>query len=165
MLSFFHHVFFIVFSDSLSALQSLNLVKYDASTSRHIFDIKKKFSDIQEYLGFGRRTTSCFVGIYWIPSHAGNSGNGLADGLARIASDQTQVVPKFYHPQDLKAHFRALTHDCTKTRVYVQQLLLGPRQVTSNGRTRGRARIINVVTVKEPHTHRERVRGGEIREY
>jgi len=95
---------FIVFSDSLSALQSLLFVKFDASIIPTVFDIKRKFTLTQREIGTGGRTG--LVHFYWIPSHYGIKSNKKANLFAGTASGSAPSGPFDYHFRNLRAHVR-----------------------------------------------------------
>lgn len=81
---------FLIFSDSLSALQSLQSLKTGIRTNSYILEIKKKYNI------FLKENTNSFIKFYWIPSHIGIRGNEDADRLAKDAtssatSDITQI--------------------------------------------------------------------------
>ena len=82
---------FLIFSDSLSALQSLQSTKLKITTNAYIYNIKNKYNTL-----INNTLDTPQVEIVWIPSHMRIRGNEEVDQLAKIAThtkflDHTQV--------------------------------------------------------------------------
>ena len=72
----------IIFSDSLSVLQSLNSTKIDIKTNEYIYNIKKLYNTFIQQNG-----NRLSLSLFWIPSHLGVRGNEEVDKLAKEASN------------------------------------------------------------------------------
>lgn len=76
----------IIFSDSLSALHSLQATRLKTTINPHILEIKRKYN---EFLLTNPNHSIKFI---WIPSHSGINGNEKADSLAKSASAKEKNV-------------------------------------------------------------------------
>lgn len=93
---------FYIFSDSLSALQSLETPKIDITTSTYILDIRQKYNEVMN-----KPTTT--VKLFWIPSHRGIGGNEEADRLAKAATN-LQGVNRLSIPfTDFRETFKSIS--------------------------------------------------------
>lgn len=81
---------FRVFSDSLSALSSLQNLKYSIKVNPYIVEILKKYIEFESN-GAGT------IEFIWIPAHVGITGNENADHLAKLATksppDRAYTIP------------------------------------------------------------------------
>lgn len=85
------HQNYVIFSDSLSALQSLQSVKHAPTTNPHIYEIKRKYNEyLVNNIGYSIR-------FFWIPSHIGIVGNKTAGRIAKMTTaideDDTAIIP------------------------------------------------------------------------
>lgn len=78
----------LIFTDSLSALQSLNSIKTSNKTNPIILQIKQKYND------FHKKFNNRSIQFYWIPSHLGIEGNESVDLLAKAATNK--VLTSYY---------------------------------------------------------------------
>ena len=72
-----------IFSDSLSALQSLEGAQTDIHTNQYILQIKLK------YQSFMKNNPHNKLLFYWIPAHLGIEGNECADQAAKRATEKS----------------------------------------------------------------------------
>ena len=73
-----------IFSDSLSALQSLQSTNNNVNTNEYIFEIKKKYLDfINPY--------NTKLKLFWIPSHIGVKGNEAAESQAKSITTSINI--------------------------------------------------------------------------
>lgn len=70
-----------IFSDSLSALQSLNSSKLNIKTNTYILSSKEKYNS---FLSKSKNKTT--IKLFWLPAHSGINGNEQADLLAKFAT-------------------------------------------------------------------------------
>lgn len=89
----------MVFSDSISALQNLSVIKFDPGIISPILDIKSKFVKVQKRLD--HRIRAGLVKIYRISSHSGIQGDEEADFLVVAAAYSISVVSFDYSFRDL----------------------------------------------------------------
>ncbi|KAL7307623.1 hypothetical protein TKK_0000311 [Trichogramma kaykai] len=78
---------YIILSDSLSALQSLQSANLGVKSNHALFEIKSKF------IAWHKNNRGFSIRLAWIPSHIGIRGNERADALARAA---TGIDPGVY---------------------------------------------------------------------
>ncbi|KAL7291201.1 hypothetical protein TKK_0015042 [Trichogramma kaykai] len=90
---------YIIMSDSLSALMSLQSSNISVKTNHVILDIRERFAA----LSHGS------VSLAWIPSHVGIEGNEAVDALARAATVSPPVASPPVNFTDLAESFR---RDC-----------------------------------------------------
>jgi len=81
---------YVIFTDSLSSLQALNIFNQDNRLVRRIIKVVKSLHDIGRILMF------C-----WIPSHVGLAGNEAADITAKHAISNGRVVHLRLPPRDI----------------------------------------------------------------
>ncbi|CAB0034485.1 unnamed protein product [Trichogramma brassicae] len=93
---------YIIMSDSLSALMSLQSLNISVKTNHVILDIKERLST----LSHGS------VSLAWIPSHIGIGGNETVDALARAATESPPAGSPTANFTDLAESFR---RDCFTT--------------------------------------------------
>ncbi|XP_043479897.1 uncharacterized protein LOC122509729 [Leptopilina heterotoma] len=74
---------FLIFSDSLSALQSLKSSFLTIKTNPYIFEIKEKYVKF-----FANNSYNSFITFFWVPSHNGVRGNEEADFQAKSATEK-----------------------------------------------------------------------------
>lgn len=72
---------FLIFSDSLSALQSLKSNYISIKTNFYIFEIRRKYIEFHT-----ANQNNSTVKFFWVPSHIGVGGNEEADSLAKSAT-------------------------------------------------------------------------------
>lgn len=99
---------YIIFTDSLSAVMSIENKKINIRTNPYIYLIKNKI------LEFRKKSKGNNIQIFWIPSHKkGLQGNDLADSLAKEASrlvpDQCCKIPF----TDLKGLYKSKSKENT----------------------------------------------------
>ena len=95
----------LIFSDSHSALQTLNNSNINIKTNNYIFDIKKKFNRFHAY-------NNHTIKFFWIPAHVGIVGNENADQLAKDATNmqsENQFIPYTDLNEKLKIEMMANT--------------------------------------------------------
>ncbi|CAB0035179.1 unnamed protein product, partial [Trichogramma brassicae] len=95
---------YIIMSDSLSALMSLQSLNIGVKTNHVILDIKERLSA----LSHGS------VSLTWIPSHIGIGGNETVDALARAATESPPAASPPVNFTDLAESFR---RDCFTTSI------------------------------------------------
>lgn len=97
-----------IFTDSLSALQTLQSAKLNIKTNSHIFEIKQKYNEFKK-----RNANSHSITLYWIPAHKGIKGNDEADSLAKSAARSALIdsvkVPYTDFYEGFKSHAKKQT--------------------------------------------------------
>ncbi|XP_058799961.1 uncharacterized protein LOC131669237 [Phymastichus coffea] len=96
----------MIFTDSLSVLESLQNCKIDIRTDPLIFEIKKKYNEISS-----KMNGKICVQLYWIPSHHGIPGNEQADIAAKSATNEHVWEEKNVSYISLKEHFKKTMND------------------------------------------------------
>ncbi|CAK9801059.1 PiggyBac transposable element-derived protein 4 [Anthophora plagiata] len=92
---------FLLFSDALSVLSSLNSSKMDIRTNSYILNIKKLYNRF-----ICENGTKSTIKFYWIPSHIGIAGNERAGQLAKEASQSGSLNISKIPFTDLYESFR-----------------------------------------------------------
>ncbi|GFO49475.1 proteasome subunit beta type [Plakobranchus ocellatus] len=85
-----HHKNFVIYSDSLSALQAIQ------SKNFKVIDIRRLYNLIRKFPPYVR------ISFVWIPAHVGIQGNENVDKLAKAALDRTSTSGKLICNSDLK---------------------------------------------------------------
>ncbi|GFO19369.1 gypsy retrotransposon integrase-like protein 1 [Plakobranchus ocellatus] len=82
------HKNFVIYSDSLSALQAIQ------SKNFKVIDIRRMYSLIRKFPPY------VHISFVWIPAHVGIRGNENVDKLAKVALNRTSCSGKLYrHPK------------------------------------------------------------------
>ncbi|CAK9810914.1 hypothetical protein ANTPLA_LOCUS6726 [Anthophora plagiata] len=92
---------FLLFSDALSVLSSLNSSKMDIRTNSYILNIKKLYNRF-----ICENGTNSTIKFYWISSHIEIAGNERADQLAKEASQSGSLNISKIPFTDLYESFR-----------------------------------------------------------
>ena len=103
---------FLIFSDSLSALQSLQSIKQSIETNTFIYDIKNKYNKLNN-----NPPNDSQVEVIWIPSHIGIRGNEKVDILAKTAIHTDVEKLKQVPFTDLKELFKYEMKNETSTKI------------------------------------------------
>lgn len=111
----------IIFSDSLSALQSMSSNKITVKTNPFILRGKKIYRE------FVDRDPENVPRLFWIPAHCGVMGNEFADKLAKLAT-LNDTSDSFSVPYtDFKEHFKHNMYLSAKSALLSQGLLKGTK--------------------------------------
>lgn len=108
---------FLIFSDSLSALQSLKSCTISVKTNRYIFEIRRKYIDFHK-----ANINKSTVKFYWVPSHIGVWGNEEADVQAKSATVEECIDNRKIPFTDLYESFKKKCY--TQTGDYLRELSL-----------------------------------------
>ena len=90
-----HHSSFIIYSDSLSSIQSISNI-YSQDPLLHLI-----FSTLYKITNLGKNVIFCFV-----PSHLGIEGNDQADAAALLASGREIIDDDRIRPSDIKCFIK-----------------------------------------------------------
>ena len=113
---------YLILTDSLSALQSLESTKVSIRNNMYIFEIKKKFNRFLE------NSPKHDIKFIWIPSHIGLYGNETADKLAKEATNTCPTNDFFKIPYtDLYEIFRKTANEQTKQYINQKALTSGKK--------------------------------------
>lgn len=111
---------FLIFSDSLSALESLKSNTCNIKINKYVFEIKKKYIQFH----FQNSYNTC-IKFYWIPSHIGLRGNEDVDRLAKSATLLETVNLLEIPFTDLYETFKKSSYELTKNYALNQGLSKG----------------------------------------
>lgn len=108
-----------IFSDSLSALQSLQFTSFNSKTNFYVLEIKEKYNQ------FLRKNPNSSIKFFWIPSHIGIRGNEDADQLAKSATTCDTLDITAIPFTDLFEMFKKSANTLTTNHIKDQGLLKG----------------------------------------
>ena len=111
---------FNIFTDSLSALQSLNIPCISIKTNPYIFEIKQKIKT------FYLENPNNHINFVWVPSHVGIKGNEEADRLAKQCTNfPSSDLPIPY--TDILSTFKEHATNCTIKFISDESLFKGKK--------------------------------------
>ena len=110
----------LIFTDSLSCLQSLQSTKLEIKTNRYIYEIKKKYNSFMVNNSHNTR-----IRLFWVPSHIGINGNEKADSLAKSATSSPDLNITQIPFTDLHLDFKKSARASTKNTIVNEGLNKG----------------------------------------
>ncbi|XP_043262448.1 uncharacterized protein LOC122403160 [Colletes gigas] len=111
---------FLIYSDSLSALLSLELTDANIKTNPYILEIRKNV------FKFASETTNnSKIKFYWVPAHIGILGNENADDLAKIAANTASTDSLKIPFTDLRESAKTAATQSTYSTIEKEGLIKG----------------------------------------
>lgn len=98
---------FMIITDSLSALNSINSSKVSPKTNPYILSLKDIYHQFYN-------KSKCKLEFIWIPSHIGVTGNDKADSSAKIASNSDAELEARIPPTDFRHNYKLSASAQTK---------------------------------------------------
>lgn len=148
----------LIFSDSLSVLQSLQFPHVSLKTKKCIIEIKEKFNQF-----YTNNTNNTTITFFWIPSHVGITENENVDKLAKEAADSLvtdiTTVPftdlhEKYKKQMFQNNHEYLTRpDHGTGTIYFQSYYKNERKPWYFNRKLDRDFIVTVNRMRSNHYH------------
>ncbi|GFO42869.1 galectin [Plakobranchus ocellatus] len=137
-----YHKNFVIYSDSLSALQAIQSKHFKVKDIRCLYNLTRKFPPYVH------------ISFVWIPAHVGIQGNENVDKLAKAALSRASCLGKLICWSDLKPKTNAYIHSIWQKKLGCLGSKQAPRNTSQLGRKppqeRRRSRTVHDIFAKSP---------------